>query len=100
MSGSNIGVIGAGLMGHGIAYLLAAAGHTVAHLRSVSRMARLAAERLKSARELLGGDPALLGRISAHDQMAPAMAGRGLRVRSRAGEAAAQAAAFRRAGSA
>ena len=29
MSGLNIGVIGAGLMGHGIAYLLAAAGHTV-----------------------------------------------------------------------
>ena len=29
MSGFNIGVIGAGLMGHGIAYLLAAVGHTV-----------------------------------------------------------------------
>ena len=29
MSGLNIGVIGAGLMGHGIAYLLAAAGHKV-----------------------------------------------------------------------
>ncbi len=29
MSGLNIGVIGAGLMGHGIAYLLAAAGHNV-----------------------------------------------------------------------
>ena len=26
---STIGVVGAGLMGHGIAYLLAAAGHTV-----------------------------------------------------------------------
>ena len=29
MTGFKIGVIGAGLMGHGIAYLLAAAGHTV-----------------------------------------------------------------------
>ena len=29
MTPQNIGVIGAGLMGHGIAYLLAAAGHTV-----------------------------------------------------------------------
>ena len=29
MSGFKIGVIGAGLMGHGIAYLLAAAGHEV-----------------------------------------------------------------------
>ena len=30
-------------------------------------------ERLESARALLGGDPALLGRISAHEQMEPAM---------------------------
>ena len=29
MTPQNIGVVGAGLMGHGIAYLLAAAGHTV-----------------------------------------------------------------------
>ena len=29
MTNLKIGVIGAGLMGHGIAYLLAAAGHTV-----------------------------------------------------------------------
>ena len=29
MNGFKIGVIGAGLMGHGIGYLLAAAGHTV-----------------------------------------------------------------------
>ena len=41
MSGLNIGVIGAGLMGHGIAYLLAAAGPHRPHLRSVSPMAEL-----------------------------------------------------------
>ena len=37
MSGLNIGVIGAGLMGHGIAYLLAAAGTHGRHLRSRRR---------------------------------------------------------------
>ncbi|MEX2034815.1 MAG: 3-hydroxyacyl-CoA dehydrogenase NAD-binding domain-containing protein, partial [Xanthobacteraceae bacterium] len=55
------------------AYLLAAAGHTVAiHDPSAEWRASLPA-RLASARELLGGDPALLDRISAHDRMAPAM---------------------------
>jgi len=73
MSGLNIGVIGAGLMGHGIAYLLAAAGHTVrVHDPSVEWRSTLP-QRLESARALLDGDPALLARISAHDQLAPAM---------------------------
>ena len=73
MAALKIGVVGAGLMGHGIAYLLAAAGHTVAiHDPSAEWRASLPA-RLASARELLGGDPALLDRISAHDRMAPAM---------------------------
>jgi 3-hydroxybutyryl-CoA dehydrogenase len=73
MAALKIGVVGAGLMGHGIAYLLAAAGHTVAiHDPSAEWRASLPA-RLASARELLGGDPALLDRISAQDRMAPAM---------------------------
>jgi 3-hydroxybutyryl-CoA dehydrogenase len=73
MSGENIGVIGAGLMGHGIAYLLAAAGHQV-HIYDPSAEWRSSlAQRLESARALLGGEPTLLSRISAHDQMAPAM---------------------------
>src|SRR4051812_16701632 len=73
MSGFNIGVIGAGLMGHGIAYLLAAAGHEVRVYDPSAQWRGSLAERLESARALLGGDPALLQRISAHEQMAPAM---------------------------
>ena len=75
MSGQTIGVIGAGLMGHGIAYLLAAAGHTVRIYDPSAEWRKTLPERLESSRALLGGDPALLGRISAHDQMAPAMTG-------------------------
>jgi 3-hydroxybutyryl-CoA dehydrogenase len=68
-----IGVVGAGLMGHGIAYLLAAAGHTVGIYDPSTEWRASLAERLKAALDLLGGDPALLGRISAHDQMKTAM---------------------------
>jgi len=73
MSGLNIGVIGAGLMGHGIGYLLAAAGHDVRIYDPSAQWRDSLSERLESARTLLGGDPALLGRISAHEQMEPAM---------------------------
>src|SRR3569623_3289760 len=73
MSGLNIGVIGAGLMGHGIAYLLAAAGHEVRIYDPSTQWRDSLAERLESARALLGGEPALLQRISAYEQLAPAM---------------------------
>jgi 3-hydroxybutyryl-CoA dehydrogenase len=69
-----IGVVGAGLMGHGIAYLLAAAGHTVGIYDPSKEWRESLAQRLESARELLGGDPALLARIAAYDAMKPAMA--------------------------
>jgi 3-hydroxybutyryl-CoA dehydrogenase len=71
----NIGVIGAGLMGHGIAYLLAAAGHRVGIYDPSADWRQSLPQRLESARALLGGDPALLGRIKAHETMAPAMDG-------------------------
>jgi 3-hydroxybutyryl-CoA dehydrogenase len=74
MTSQKIGVIGAGLMGHGIAYLLAAAGHTVGIYDPSAEWRASLPTRLKSARDLLDGDPALLDRISAHDQMKPAMA--------------------------
>jgi 3-hydroxybutyryl-CoA dehydrogenase len=74
MTPQKIGVIGAGLMGHGIAYLLAAAGHTVGIYDPSTEWRASLAARLESARDLLDGDPALLDRISAHDQMKPAMA--------------------------
>jgi 3-hydroxybutyryl-CoA dehydrogenase len=73
MSGFNTGVIGAGLMGHGIAYLLAAAGHTVRIYDPSTQWRESLNARLESARALLDGDSALVSRISAHDQMAPAM---------------------------
>ena len=75
MAAMKIGVVGAGLMGHGIAYLLAAAGHTVAIYDPSAEWRDSLPARLASARVLLGGDPALLDRISAHDRMAPAMKG-------------------------
>jgi 3-hydroxybutyryl-CoA dehydrogenase len=74
MNPQKIGVIGAGLMGHGIAYLLAAAGHTIGIYDPSAQWRASLPARLKSARDLLDGDPALLDRISAHDRMAPAMA--------------------------
>ena len=97
MSGMNIGVIGAGLMGHGIAYLLAAAGHTV-------RIYDPSAEWRKSLAAAPGKRPRAARRRARaarpHFRARPDGAGdegRSLRVRGRAGEAAAQAADFRRA---
>jgi 3-hydroxybutyryl-CoA dehydrogenase len=68
-----IGVIGAGLMGHGIAYLLAAAGHTVAIYDPSAEWRASLPARLKVALDLLGDEPALLGRVSAHAEMRSAM---------------------------
>lgn len=75
MDSLKIGVIGAGLMGHGIAYLLAAAGHTVGIYDPSAEWRDSLDARLRSALDLLEGDPALLRRISAHEAMEPAMAG-------------------------
>jgi 3-hydroxybutyryl-CoA dehydrogenase len=69
----NIGVIGGGLMGHGIAYLLAAAGH---HVRIFEPSAELRAslpQRLKIISDLFGDDPEIIDRISVHDALAPAV---------------------------
>ena len=68
-----IGVVGGGLMGHGIAYLFAAAEHTVAVFEPAADIRASLPRRLRSILELLGDDPALLGRIAAHDALAPAM---------------------------
>ena len=73
MSSLTIGVIGAGLMGHGIAYLLAAAGHTVRVYDPSTQWRESLDARLESARALLGGVLALFFWISGHAQMAPAM---------------------------
>jgi 3-hydroxybutyryl-CoA dehydrogenase len=73
MSERKIGVVGAGLMGHGIAYLLAAAGHDVCVFEPVAASRASLPQRLHAIAALFGDDSAHLRRISAHDQLAPAV---------------------------
>jgi 3-hydroxybutyryl-CoA dehydrogenase len=68
-----IGVVGGGLMGHGIAYLFAAAGHHVGVFEPAADIRVSLPRRLRSIVELLSDEPALLSRIEAHDALAPAM---------------------------
>ncbi len=70
-----IGVVGGGLMGHGIAYLLAAAGHQVAVFEPAADIRASLAARLRAIVDLLDDDPALLKRIEVFDSLAPAMLG-------------------------
>jgi 3-hydroxybutyryl-CoA dehydrogenase len=70
-----IGVVGGGLMGHGIAYLLAAAGHRVGVFEPVVEIRVSLPQRLQAIVDLLGDDPALIQRIDAHDRLAPAVKG-------------------------
>ncbi|HUI15080.1 MAG TPA: 3-hydroxyacyl-CoA dehydrogenase NAD-binding domain-containing protein [Xanthobacteraceae bacterium] len=70
-----IAVIGGGLMGHGIAYLLAAAGHRIAVFEPSAEIRGSLAARLQAIVELLGDDAALVERIVAHDALAPAVRG-------------------------
>jgi 3-hydroxybutyryl-CoA dehydrogenase len=73
MNGRKIGVVGGGLMGHGIAYLLAAAGHSVGVFEPAAELRASMQQRLQSIVDLLGDDAALLRRIATHDQLAPAV---------------------------
>ena len=75
MDKQKIGVIGGGLMGHGIAYLLAAAGHEVGVFEPSAEVRQSLPRRLRQIVDLLEDDPALIDRISAHDQLAPAVTG-------------------------
>src|SRR5580658_6027544 len=70
-----IGVIGGGLMGHGIAYLFAAAGHPVGLFEPNADIRASLPKRLQAIVDLFKDDPALLKLIEAHDQLAPAMKG-------------------------
>jgi 3-hydroxybutyryl-CoA dehydrogenase len=70
-----IGVIGGGLMGHGIAYLLAAAGHEVGVFEPQAETRASMPRRLQAIVDLLGDDPALLKRITGHERLAPAVQG-------------------------
>jgi 3-hydroxybutyryl-CoA dehydrogenase len=73
MSKAKVGVIGAGLMGHGIAYRFAAAGHAVGVFEPFAELRTTLPQRLRAIAELLGDDPACLDRVSAHDQLTPAV---------------------------
>jgi 3-hydroxybutyryl-CoA dehydrogenase len=68
-----IGVVGGGLMGHGIAYLFAAAGHRVGVYEPSPQVRSSMPRRLQSIVELLDDDPRLVQRIESHDTLAPAM---------------------------
>ena len=68
-----IGVVGGGLMGHGIAYLFAAAGHRVGIFEPVAEIRASLPKRLQSILDLLGDDPALLANIDVDGALAPAV---------------------------
>jgi 3-hydroxybutyryl-CoA dehydrogenase len=70
-----IGVIGGGLMGHGIAYLFAAAGHHVGVFEPSADIRASIPKRLQAIVDLFGDDAALLKRIETHDQLVPAVRG-------------------------
>ena len=70
-----IAVIGGGLMGHGIAYLLADAGHVVSIFENAAESRASLPRRLQALVELFEADTALLQRISVHDRLAAATEG-------------------------
>ncbi len=69
-----IGVVGGGLMGHGIAYLFAAAGHQVLLYEPNAEIRASLSGRWRDIVALLGDDPMLLERISVYDALAAATA--------------------------
>jgi 3-hydroxybutyryl-CoA dehydrogenase len=68
-----IGVVGGGLMGHGIAYLFAAAGHAVAVFEPAAEIRATLPKRLRAIADLFGDDLALLKAVSVHDRLGPAV---------------------------
>jgi 3-hydroxybutyryl-CoA dehydrogenase len=68
-----MGVVGGGLMGHGIAYLLAAAGHQVGVFEPAAELRASLTPRLLAIVDLLDDDPTLLRKIAVFDALAPAM---------------------------
>jgi len=69
----NIGVIGGGLMGHGIGYLLAVTGRDVAIYEPSAEVRAGIPQRVKAIAVLLQDDPAHLTRITVHDSLAAAV---------------------------
>jgi len=73
MTRQRIGVLGGGLMGHGIAYLFAAAGHPVSIFEPAASVRDALPTRLEAIRKLLDGDVAILPRIAIRDRLADAV---------------------------
>jgi 3-hydroxybutyryl-CoA dehydrogenase len=71
---SSIAVIGGGLMGHGIAYLLAAGGHDVGMFEPAAEVRASLPQRLRSIVDLLG-EASALERIKTYDKMDDAVRG-------------------------
>ncbi len=69
-----IAVIGAGLMGHGIAQIFAAAGHKVALHDPDAKILSSAPDRIAAIFTLLAQDPAGQANVSYHDDFAAAVA--------------------------
>src|SRR6201987_2545758 len=70
-----ISVVAGGLMGHGIAYLFAAAGHHVNVFEPFPDVRNSLPQRLRAIVELLGDDLRLVTRIAAHDTLDSAIRG-------------------------
>jgi len=75
MHEQRIGVAGGGLMGHGIGYLFAAAGHPVGLFEPAADSRASLPRRLQAIAELFGDDPAVPRRIAVHDRLAAAVDG-------------------------
>src|SRR5919201_3904738 len=73
MASTRIGVVGGGVMGHGIGYLLAMAGHQVGIFETSAEVRAGIPARVRGIADLLGDDPAGLARISVHDALPAAM---------------------------
>src|SRR5215218_6547550 len=73
VSALKVGVVGGGLMGHGIAYLLAAAGHRVGVFEPSAEVRASLPQRLDMITDLLGDNRSVLDRIDAHETLPPAV---------------------------
>lgn len=69
----NIAILGAGLMGHGIAYLFARAGHLVMVQDPSDEMRSSLMSRIVELTELFGDDPKLMDHISMTSQLCEAV---------------------------
>ncbi|MCL4675616.1 MAG: NAD(P)-binding domain-containing protein [Pararhodobacter sp.] len=74
----NIAVIGAGLMGHAIAYMLAAAGHAVALQDPSEESLASVPERFAKIAETLGDGNGAVARVTLHSSLAAAVQDTGM----------------------